>query len=163
MLNVKICKLDKSIPTPCYARAGDAGMDIHAAESTVVQPGEFRMVSTGLKVAVPSGYEMHVRARSGLAAKHGIGLMNGLGTIDSGYRGEIKVILFNFGKEPFPIQRGDRIAQAVFNKFEAAHLEEVDELDTTLRGDGGLGHTGVRSFEVQQQEVVSCQQAGMHK
>ncbi|MBI2146978.1 dUTP diphosphatase [Candidatus Woesearchaeota archaeon] len=143
VLQVRICKVDKDLPTPHYARKGDAGMDLYAAESTVLQPGEFKLVSTGIKVAVPEGYEMHVRARSGLAAKHGIGLMNGIGTIDSGYRGIVGVILFNFGKAPLDIQRGDRIAQAVFNKIETAQLHDVSELDATDRGEGGFGHTGM--------------------
>ena len=141
-MQVKIIKTEKDLPTPCYAHKGDAGMDLISAESHVILPGESKIFSTGLKVAIPPGYEMQVRPRSGLAAKFGITVLNTPGTIDHQYRGIIGVILINHSKKDYEVKRGDRIAQAVFSKFEEAHLEEVETLDETLRGDGGFGSTG---------------------
>lgn len=143
-IKVKIEVVDKEIPLPKYQTSGSAGMDLHSAEELVVPKNEFRVISTGLKFAIPFGYEMHVRARSGLAAKLGITVLNGPGTIDSDYRGILKVILINHGKEDFKVNKGDRIAQIVFNKFEAADLEVVDSLEETSRGEGGFGSTGLK-------------------
>lgn len=143
-IKVKIEVVDKDVPLPKYQTSGSAGMDLHSAEELVVPKGEFRMISTGLKLAVPNGYEGHIRPRSGLAAKQGVTVLNAPGTLDSDYRGLLKVILVNHGKEDFKISKGDRIAQIVFNKFEAAELEVVDSLDETFRGEGGFGSTGLK-------------------
>lgn len=141
-MKVEIVKLDATLPTPNYAKQGDAGMDIYAALDYVLQSGEHKIIPAGLKVAVPYGFELQVRPRSGLAAKHGVSIVNTPGTVDAGYRGEIGVILINHGKEPFTIKRGDRIAQMVFNKVEYVQLQEVVELTATDRGAGGFGSTG---------------------
>lgn len=132
------------VPLPSYATAGSAGMDLRAviAESLVLGPGERALVPCGIIVAIPPGYEGQVRARSGLAVRHGIGVVNGPGTVDSDYRGEVKVILGNFGREPFTVSRGDRIAQLVIAPVARAEWEQKDELDGTGRGAGGFGHTG---------------------
>lgn len=132
------------IPLPHYATEGSAGMDIRAAlkETEILNPGDIKLISTNLSVEIPVGYEIQVRPRSGLAAKHGIGILNSPGTIDSDYRGEIKVILFNFSKEPFEIKSGERIAQLVIAKVYKAEVEESSELEETQRGEGGFGHTG---------------------
>jgi len=117
-------------------------MDVLAAEDVVLAPGARHAVATGFALAIPEGYEIQVRPRSGLALKHGIGLPNTPGTIDSDYRGELKVILINFGAEPFAIHRGDRVAQLVLAPVTRAGWEEVAELDETQRGEGGFGSTG---------------------
>lgn len=127
---------------PAYATGGAAGMDVLAAEDCVIAPGQRHAVATGLAVAIPQGYEIQVRPRSGLALKHGITVPNTPGTIDSDYRGELKVILINHGAGDFAIQRGDRIAQLVLAPVTQAAWEEVDELDATTRGAGGFGSTG---------------------
>jgi len=133
-----------NIPLPHYATEGSSGMDIRAAlkEPEVLNPGDIKLVPTNLSVEIPLGYEIQMRPRSGLASKHGIGLLNSPGTIDSDYRGEIKVILFNFGKETFEIKSGERIAQMVIAKVYKAEIEESSNLEETQRGDGGFGHTG---------------------
>lgn len=133
----------KDLPLPYYATAGAAGMDIVSAEDNVLMPGERRAFSTGFNVAVPEGYELQVRPRSGLAFNHGVTVLNTPGTIDSDYRGEIKVILINHGDVDFQVCRGDRIAQLVLAPVSIANIEEVDELDETVRGEGGFGSTGV--------------------
>ncbi|HVI99028.1 MAG TPA: dUTP diphosphatase [Sphingomonas sp.] len=130
------------LPLPAYATDGAAGMDVVAAEETVIAPGARHAVATGFAMAIPAGYEVQVRPRSGLALKHGVTCLNTPGTIDSDYRGEVKVILANLGAEPFPIQRGDRIAQLVPAPVQRATLAEVDSLDDTARGAGGFGSTG---------------------
>jgi len=132
------------IPLPSYATPGSACMDIRAAveEPYVLQKGKVGMVPTNLSVEIPEGYEIQVRARSGLAAKHGIGIMNGPGTIDSDYRGEIKIILMNFGEEDFVINKGERIAQLALSKVYLGEIEETETLTDTVRGEGGFGHTG---------------------
>ena len=132
------------IALPHYATDGSAGMDIRAAlkEPEVLHPGEIKLIPTNLSVEIPLGYEIQMRPRSGLAAKNGIGLLNSPGTIDSDYRGEVKVILFNFGKEPFEIKSGERIAQMVIAKVYKAEIEESSNLQKTERGEGGFGHTG---------------------
>ncbi|MEO5493498.1 MAG: dUTP diphosphatase [Sphingomonas sp.] len=131
------------LPVPVYASAGAAGMDVFAAESLRLAPGARHAIATGFAIAIPEGYEVQVRPRSGLALKHGVTCLNTPGTIDHDYRGEVKVILANLGDEPFAIARGDRIAQLVPAPVQRAMLDEVDELDDTDRGSGGFGSTGV--------------------
>jgi dUTP pyrophosphatase len=135
---------NNDLPMPKYMSSGASGMDLFAAvtEPATIQPKEFGLIPLGIKIAIPEGFEAQVRPRSGLAAKYGIGLLNSPGTIDSDYRGEVKVILFNFGKEPFVINRGDRIAQMVISSVVRATFVERDNLDDTSRGEGGFGHTG---------------------
>lgn len=143
-MKIKIVK-NNPFKLPEYETKGSAGVDLQAnVESPVVmKPMERYLVPTGLFIEIPEGYEAQVRARSGLAIKHGISLVNGIGTIDSDYRGEIKVILINLGEKDFTINSGDRIAQMVFIKHEQADFELVEELNETERGAGGFGHTGV--------------------
>ncbi|WP_336987310.1 dUTP diphosphatase [Altererythrobacter aquiaggeris] len=127
---------------PAYATRGAAGMDVVAAETINIRPGSRHAVSTGLSVAIPAGYEIQVRPRSGLALKHGITVPNTPGTIDSDYRGELKIILINHGEDTFAIQRGDRVAQLMLAPVTRARWEEVAQLDDTDRGEGGFGSTG---------------------
>ena len=127
---------------PAYATAGAAGMDVVSAEDVTIAPGGRHAVATGLAMAIPEGFEIQVRPRSGLALKHGITVPNTPGTIDSDYRGELKVILINHGAEPFEIRRGDRVAQLVLAPVTQASWLPVDELDETERGAGGFGSTG---------------------
>lgn len=131
------------LPLPAYTTTGAAGMDIVAAEDLTLAPGARHAVSTGFAMAIPEGYEVQVRPRSGLALEYGITCLNTPGTIDSDYRGEVKVILANLGSEPFEIKRGDRIAQLVPAPVQRASLLEVSSLDDTSRGSGGFGSTGV--------------------
>ena len=130
------------LPLPAYATEGAAGMDVVAAEDLVLAPSARHAVATGFAMAIPPGYEVQVRPRSGLALKHGITCLNTPGTIDSDYRGEVKVILANLGDAPFTIARGDRIAQLVPAPVQRAELDEVASLDETARGSGGFGSTG---------------------
>ncbi len=130
------------LPLPTYATAGAAGMDVVAAEDVALAPGARHAVATGFAIAIPGGYEVQVRPRSGLALKFGVTCLNTPGTIDEDYRGEIKVILANLGSEPFDVRRGDRIAQLVPAPVLRARIVEVDVLDTTDRGEGGFGSTG---------------------
>ncbi|SEM39284.1 dUTP pyrophosphatase [Sphingomonas gellani] len=130
------------LPLPAYASTGAAGLDIVAAEAVTLNPGERHAVATGFAIAIPAGFEVQVRPRSGLALKYGITCLNTPGTIDSDYRGEIKVILINLGQEPFAVVRGERIAQLVPAAVQPARFEEVDQLDATDRGAGGFGSTG---------------------
>ena len=142
-MNVKI--VSKSGQVPRYQTTGSSGMDVCAYlpdGDLVLWPGDRYPVPTGLFFAIPEGCEAQVRARSGLALKYGIGLPNGIGTIDSDYRGELKVLLINWGKEPFTIRDGDRIAQLVFARYETVEWEAVESLDETDRGTGGFGSTG---------------------
>ena len=132
----------QGLALPAYATGGAAGMDVLAAEDVTIEPGARHAVATGLAVAIPAGYEIQVRPRSGLALKHGISLPNTPGTIDSDYRGELKVILINHGSERFAIARGDRIAQLVLAPVTRAAWNEVEELGETVRGAGGFGSTG---------------------
>ena len=136
---------DADIPIPRYMTAQAAGMDICAAVSadTVIAPGTIELIPTGLAIALPTGYEAQIRPRSGLAVKHGIGIINSPGTIDADYRGEIKVGLINLGKVPVTIHRGDRIAQMIINTVCQVRLKVVASLDETDRNSGGFGHTGV--------------------
>ena len=140
---VQIQRLDKGLPLPEYAKAGDAGMDVFSAIDCVLAPGERAVIPTGIAIALPEGYVCLAHPRSGLAAKNGISIVNAPGTIDSGYRGEIKIILINTDRtESFEIKRGDRIAQLVFQKFESARFYEVETLPESQRGAGGFGSTG---------------------
>jgi len=132
----------ENLPLPRYATEGAAGMDVVAAEDLTLAPGARHAVATGFALAIPAGYEVQVRPRSGLALKHGITCLNTPGTIDSDYRGEIKVILANLGTGDFPIARGERIAQLVPAPVQRADLDEVTSLDETARGSGGFGSTG---------------------
>lgn len=131
------------LPLPAYATPGAAGMDVVAAEDIDLAPGARHAVATGLAMAIPAGYEVQVRPRSGLALKHGVTVPNTPGTIDSDYRGELKIIMINHGSDPFPIRRGDRVAQLVVAPVQIASFAEVDELDETARGNGGFGSTGI--------------------
>jgi dUTP pyrophosphatase len=130
------------LPLPAYATKGAAGMDVVAAEELTLAPGQRRAVATGFALAIPDGFEVQVRPRSGLALKHGITCLNTPGTIDSDYRGEVRVILANLGTEPFEIRRGERIAQLVPAPVLRAEFREVESLDETQRGAGGFGSTG---------------------
>lgn len=143
MTTVKFRKINPSAILPSYAHPGDAGMDLCSVEELVIPSGGRAMVRTGLSMMLPSGYEAQVRPRSGLALKRGVTVLNSPGTIDEGYRGEICVILANFGEEPFAIGTGDRIAQMVIAPCTRAEILEVDALDDTERGVGGFGSTGV--------------------
>lgn len=130
------------LPLPAYATAGAAGMDVVSAEDVDIAPGARHAVATGLAMAIPEGFEIQVRPRSGLALKHGVTVPNTPGTIDSDYRGELKVIMINLGAETFSIRRGDRVAQLVLAPVTQASWLEVDTLDETARGAGGFGSTG---------------------
>jgi len=141
-MQIKVQKLNPDAHLPTYAKGGDAGADLYSTHSVNLLPGEFKLVSTGIAVAIPMGYVGLIHPRSGLAAKHGITVLNTPGTIDAGYRGEIKVLLVNLGKEVYNIGRAERIAQLVIQKVEHAYFEPVDELDLTDRGNGGFGSTG---------------------
>ncbi len=132
------------LPLPRYMTAGAAGVDLYAAveQDLVIAPGGRVLVPTGIAIALPEKYEAQIRPRSGLALKYGLTLLNTPGTIDWDYRGEIKVIVINLGDKEYILQRGERIAQMIFNRVEKAELIEVEELDDTNRGSGGFGHTG---------------------
>ena len=132
----------EGLPLPSYATPGAAGLDVVAAEDVTLAPGARHAVATGFAIAIPAGYEVQVRPRSGLALKHGITCLNTPGTIDSDYRGELKVILANLGAEPFEVRRGERVAQLVPAPVQRAAFREVDDLDSTTRGAGGFGSTG---------------------
>lgn len=143
-IKVKISN-SSSNPLPCYATEGSAGMDIRAAleVAVTVQPGCRTLIPTGLRVALPQGYELQMRPRSGLALKHGLTLLNSPGTIDADYRGEIGVIIINHSDEAFTINPGDRICQAVAAAVPQIEWEPVEDLDSTERGEGGFGHSGI--------------------
>lgn len=130
---------------PAYETHGASGMDVRAflKEPLTLQPGQRALIGTGLSIELPQGYECQIRPRSGLAARHGITVLNTPGTVDSDYRGEIKVILINLGDEPFVITDGERICQMVIASYTRVEWEAVEELDRTIRGDGGFGHTGI--------------------
>ncbi len=141
---VEILIRSESGVLPSYETVGAAGMDISAflEEPVVLQPGKRALIPTGLYLQIPEGYEVQIRARSGLALRHGIALVNGVGTVDSDYRGEIGVLLINLGEEPFTIQNGDRIAQMVVSRFVSVKWRQAARLQETERGGGGFGHTG---------------------
>ena len=144
MIRIQIHRLPhgQGLPLPAYATPDAAGMDVVSAEDLDLQPGQRHAVATGFRVAIPQGYEIQVRPRSGLALKHGISVPNAPGTVDADYRGELKVILINHGDQPFPVRRGERIAQLVPAAVTQAAWDEVEELDDTARGEGGFGSTG---------------------
>ncbi|MDF2820369.1 MAG: dut [Clostridiales bacterium] len=150
MMNLKVAieqtDTGRTLPLPKYMSAGAAGLDLYADvpvdEPITLEPGDYKLIPTGIKIALPEGFEAQIRGRSGLAAKYAIGIPNAPGTIDADYRGEIKVILINWGKEAFVINRGERIAQMVINKIEQAEWKIVNSLDETQRGEGGFGHSG---------------------
>jgi dUTP pyrophosphatase len=133
----------EDLPLPCYMTDGSSGMDVYAAidGQIILRPGEIRLIPGGIFLSIPPGYEAQVRPRSGLALKHGIGILNSPGTIDSDYRGEVGIILFNYGQDPFIVNRGESIAQLVFSRVVRADLIAKENLDTTKRGSGGFGHT----------------------
>ncbi|GAA3411079.1 dUTP diphosphatase [Streptosporangium vulgare] len=142
-VEVLIHRLDADLPPPSYAHPGDAGADLHAAEDVELLPGERAVVGTGLAIALPEGYAAFVHPRSGLASRHGVTLVNAPGTVDAGYRGEIRVTLINTdAKDAVRLRRGDRIAQLVIQKVEKAAFHEVDRLPGSARGAGGFGSTG---------------------
>jgi dUTP pyrophosphatase len=142
-VEVLIHRLDAELPMPSYAHPGDAGADLYAAEDVELPPGERAVVGTGVAIALPDGYAAFVHPRSGLAARHGVTMVNAPGTVDAGYRGEIKVTLINTDvKEPFRLQRGDRVAQLVIQRVERAGFYEVERLPGSVRGANGFGSTG---------------------
>jgi dUTP pyrophosphatase len=141
-IQVKRLPNGEGLPLPAYASGQAAGLDMVAAESLTLRPGERHAVATGFAIAIPDGYEVQVRPRSGLALKHGITCLNTPGTIDSDYRGEVKVILANLGSQDFAVMRGERIAQIVPAPVLKAHFVEVESLGSTDRGEGGFGSTG---------------------
>ena len=144
MTKIQIKKLSNSVSTPKYETPGSSGMDVaaHIEDNIIINPGEKALVSTGLSISIPVGYEVQIRPRSGLAAKKSITVLNSPGTIDADYRGEIKVILINLGKEKFVVKNGERIAQMVVCPVIQASLDEVKELSDTARGVDGFGSTG---------------------
>jgi dUTP pyrophosphatase len=146
-VEVKIQRIEgnEDLPLPRYMSDGASGMDLYAAvtDSVTIPPKEVAVIPIGIRIALPAGFEAQVRPRSGLAARHGIGVLNSPGTVDSDYRGEIKIILFNFGKEDFIVNRGDRVAQMIITRVARAKLVEQDSLEDTQRGSGGFGHTGL--------------------
>ncbi len=145
MVEIKITRKDKSIPLPEYQHGEeDAGLDLFSAEDETLLPGEYKLVSTGLSIAIPPGYAGFVYPRSGLALKHGVTVLNADGVIDPGYRGEIGVILINHGTGAFQIQQGDRIAQLIVQQVARVRWQEVENLKSTERGAGGFGHTGIQ-------------------
>nr|WP_206611305.1 dUTP diphosphatase [Nocardioides yefusunii] len=142
-LDVRVVRIDEGLPLPSYAHPGDAGADLHTGVDVVLAPGERALVPTGVAIALPDGFVALVHPRSGLAARHGLSIVNTPGTVDSGYRGEIKVMLINHDPvEEICLQRGDRIAQLVVQRYERVRWVEVETLDDTARGDGGYGSTG---------------------
>ena len=141
-ITIKIQKIS-DVPTPSYMHKGDSGVDLYAAEDHTLKPMERKLIPTGLKLEIPYGYEGQIRPKSGLALNHGISHANAVGTIDSSYRGEIKVPIINFNDKPYKIEKGKKIGQLVFAKVEEAVFEEVKELGKTTRNDRGFGSTGL--------------------
>ncbi|HMN25472.1 MAG TPA: dUTP diphosphatase [Ignavibacteriaceae bacterium] len=146
-IKIKVKRLSEDfadVALPYYSTPGSAGMDIRATlkDDLILQPGKVELIPTNISVEIPLGYEIQVRPRSGLAANHTIGILNSPGTIDSDYRGEVKIILMNFGKDDFKISNGDRIAQLIVSKVYNAKMVEVKDLNSSSRGKGGFGHTG---------------------
>jgi dUTP pyrophosphatase len=144
-IHIKRLKKDHPVSLPQYMTEGSSGMDLFAslADEVTLVPGDRKLIPSGISVAIPEGFEGQIRPRSGLAVQKGIGIVNGPGTIDADYRGEIAALLINFGKEPFTIRNGDRIAQMVISPVTRVTLEEVEDLPPTLRQGGGFGHTGI--------------------
>jgi len=142
-MKIKIEKLSEDIPLPEYQHYGeDAGLDLHAAEKKIISSGDYKLIKTGLKIAIPEGYGGFVYPRSGLALDHGITVLNADGVIDPGYRGEVGVLLINHGKHQFEVKKGDRIAQLIIHRTFTVEWEEVNDLESSQRGSGGFGHTG---------------------
>ncbi len=146
MIKIQIKKLYDTVLIPKYETSGSSGIDIaaHIEKNIIINPGDKALVPTGFSVAIPNGYEIQIRPRSGLAVKKSITVLNTPGTIDADYRGEIKVILINLGKDRFVVQHGERVAQMVVCPIVQVHLEEVKELSETVRGSGGFGSTGTK-------------------
>ncbi len=144
MIQIKI-KLIPNAKIPEYQSAGSSGADVFACldSPVIIKPGEIKLVPTGTYIEIPEGYEAQMRPRSGLAIKHGITLLNTPGTVDSDYRGEVKIIVANFGEQPFTVEHGMRIAQMVICKVEKGEFARVDDINITKRNDGGFGHTGI--------------------
>lgn len=143
-MEIKVERVNKKIELPKYQHFGeDAGLDLHAAEELVIKSGEYKLIKTGLKIAVPRGYAAFVYPRSGLALKKGVTVLNADGVIDSGYRGEVGVILINHGAEDFKINFNDRIAQLIIQQVNTIEWNEVENLSESQRGEGGFGHTGI--------------------
>lgn len=142
-MKVKVKRINDKARLPEMAHEGDSGFDLFANETISLKPGERKLVSTGIKIEIPKGFEAQVRPKSGLAINHGISVLNTPGTIDSGYRGEIKVILVNLGEKEFLVEQGKKIAQIIFARVECPELVEVKELKETKRNDGGFGSTGL--------------------
>ena len=151
-IEIKIEKIRgcEDLPLPISTSEFSSGVDLLSAETpnTVLQPGKIKLISTGIKIMIPKGYEGQIRPRSGLALKHGITVLNTPGTVDSDYRGIVKVILINLGEEEFIIQRGDRIAQLVIQKIFLPNFKLVETLDKTKRGEGGFGHSGIKAAKI---------------
>jgi dUTP pyrophosphatase len=146
-MKIKIARLDSNsddIPLPKYVTSGAAGMDVYAAvqKRVVISPGKTVLIPTGFSIELPAGFEAQIRPRSGLAIKYNVGLLNSPGTIDSDYRGEIRIVMTNFGRKRFIVQRGDRIAQMIIARYVRAGWKEVKRLSQSKRGEGGFGHTG---------------------
>lgn len=144
-MRVKRLEGNRDIPLPSYETEGASGLDLRAAVQgeLTLHPGQVRLVPTGLAISLPPGYEAQIRPRSGLALKHAVGMVNSPGTIDSDYRGEIGLVLINWGSAPFVVKRGDRIAQMVVTRVSRAAVVEVESLEATARGEGGFGHSGM--------------------
>nr|AAU82484.1 dUTPase [uncultured archaeon GZfos17G11] len=142
-IKVKVKQIVKNVPLPAYQTEDASGLDLYAAigDPILIQPGEIKLIPTGIMLSIPSGYEGQIRPRSGIALKYGITVLNTPGTIDADYRGEVNIILINMGKQTFRINSGDRIAQLVFNRVIKAEFELAEELDKTQRNGGGFGHT----------------------
>ena len=145
VINIKKKENCDDLPLPAYMSSGSAGMDLYADvdEKVTLEPGQIKLISAGIYISLPQGYEAQIRPRSGLAIKHGIGIVNSPGTIDADYRGLINIIMINFGHSSYEIKRGTRIAQMVIKKVTQAEFRVVEELDKTVRNAGGFGHTGV--------------------
>lgn len=142
MLKVPIKRVNGA-KIPTYAHSNDSGADLYASEDCILEPMKITLVASGVHIAIPEGYEAQVRPKSGLALKHGIAFVNSVGTIDSGYRGEVKIIAINLGQQPYKVEKGTKIGQLVFQKVEHAAFEEVVELDATVRNHNGFGSTGL--------------------
>jgi len=136
----------QDLPVPRYATSGSSGVDLYAdvGEKVILLPGDIKLISAGIYISMPEGYEAEVRPRSGLALKHGVSLVNTPGTIDSDYRGLVNLIMINHGKEPFAICRGDRVAQMIIKEVVRAEIDVTESLDDTVRSHGGFGHTGIK-------------------
>ena len=142
MVKLKVKKLSKLAEIPQYQTEESAGFDLHSVDDVILKPFERKLIATGISFEIPKGYEIQIRPRSGLAYKHGITVLNSPGTIDSDYRGEIKILLINHSDEDFEIKVGERVAQAVIQKVYQASFEEVEDLNSTVRGVAGFGSTG---------------------